>query len=102
MTTVQPGHTDPKPLHTLTLSALPSAKRPPLDPPVFPPRTEVPLKGETKTHRSAPFSERGTSGEADGASKARLVFVGTATCVLEWSVLRTGNEKHYSMVLRLK
>jgi hypothetical protein len=86
MTTVQPGHTNPKPLHTLFLSADPSSKRPPLDPPVFPPRTEVPQSGQTKTHPSAPFTERGTSGEADGAGKARLVFVGTATCVLEWQV----------------
>lgn len=86
MTTVQPGHTNPKPLHTLSLSADPSSKRPPLDPPVFPPRTEVPQTGHTKKHPSAPFTERGTSGEADGAGKARLVFVGTATCVLEWQV----------------
>lgn len=88
MTTVQPGATNPIPLHTLNLSALSSSKRPPLDPPVFPLKNEISQQAikETKTHSSAPFSERGDSGKADGAGKARLVFVGTATCVLEWQV----------------
>ncbi|KAH8083637.1 beta-lactamase-like protein [Filobasidium floriforme] len=95
MTTVQPGHTNPKPLHTLSLSADPSSKRPPLDPPVFPPRAEIPQSGQIKTHPSAPFTERGTNGEADKAGKARLVFVGTATCVLEWQGVRIMTDPNF-------
>ncbi|KAJ9123905.1 hypothetical protein QFC22_000695 [Naganishia vaughanmartiniae] len=77
------GQPETKTVHHLILAASPSAKRSALnDPPANPP-TSLPPPREVKTHDSAPLVSR------DG-QKARLLFVGTATCILEWAETLTG------------
>lgn len=79
------GQPETKTVHHLILAASPSAKRSALnDPPANPP-TSLPPPKEVKTHDSAPLGSQ--DGQGAGIEKARLVFVGTATCVLEWWVV---------------
>jgi hypothetical protein len=79
MTTVTPTRHNPVPLHTIQLSAN-SNLSPTIDPP-HPEPSDLPEPSHVHQHESAPFTE---DAKIQDGGKARLVFVGTATCILEW------------------
>ncbi|KAJ9097651.1 hypothetical protein QFC21_004687 [Naganishia friedmannii] len=88
------SQSETKTVHHLILAASPSAKRSALeDPPANPP-TRLPPPREIKTHDSAPLQAGG--GTDSGIEKARLVFVGTATCVLEWAGVRVMTDPNFA------
>ncbi|KAJ9118938.1 hypothetical protein QFC24_005904 [Naganishia onofrii] len=90
-----------KTVHHLLLAASPSAKRSALnDPPANPP-TSLPPPREVKTHDSAPLQSGDMQGSG-GIEKARLVFVGTATCVLEWAGVRVMTDPNFVGFRRLR
>ncbi|KAJ9105161.1 hypothetical protein QFC19_003620 [Naganishia cerealis] len=83
-----------KTVHHLILTASPSAKRSALnDPPPNPPKA-LPPPREVKTHDSAPLKSEGN--QDTSIEKARLVFVGTATCVLEWAGVRVMTDPNFA------
>jgi hypothetical protein len=71
-------------VHRLSLSASATAKSSALAEPVQPTPAELPVPKVTHIHHSTPVG----SGTYEDGGKARLVFVGTATCILEWYVRR--------------
>ncbi|GHJ88668.1 hypothetical protein NliqN6_5070 [Naganishia liquefaciens] len=78
-----------KTVHHLILTASPSAKRSPLSEPPRAAPTSLPKPREVKHHNSAPLSND------MGVEKARLAFVGTATCVLEWAGVRVMTDPNF-------
>lgn len=73
---------EPTTIHHLLLTASPNAKRSPLNDPPHVPPASMPVPREVKHHDSAPLED--VTGGDTNIEKARLAFVGTATCVLEW------------------
>ncbi|KAJ9110390.1 hypothetical protein QFC20_002987 [Naganishia adeliensis] len=85
---------EPTTVHHLLLTASPNAKRSPLNDPPHAPPTSMPAPKEVKHHDSAPF--QGATGDDQSIEKARLAFVGTATCVLEWAGVRVMTDPNFA------